>query len=221
MRAHCRTLTGQARRICSNQILPATDHRFSSKDWNSSHFTISKIMESRGRCQAPDAGLRAPEQAAHLHTQHVQRHCGEVGGDWWWWWWWWSRLSDTVVRKGDDDDDDDGNNDDDCRQRRVQHHAGGGRLLSLRPSRHPAQLVQCLQVTTLINIKHIYTYLHISTYIYTYLHKSSHIYSPLHPVTQHPAQTLIRPRPRPCPIPTAHPAPLWWLKSGWCEPSHT
>ena len=40
----------------------------------------SQIMESRRRGQDPDAGLGAPEQAAHLHTQHVQRHCGEVGG---------------------------------------------------------------------------------------------------------------------------------------------
>ena len=40
----------------------------------------SQIMESRRCGQDPDAGLGAPEQAAHLHTQYVQRHCGEVGG---------------------------------------------------------------------------------------------------------------------------------------------
>ena len=63
-----------------------------------------------------------------------------------------------------DDDANGNNNDDDCPQRRVQHHAGGRRLLTLRPSRHPAQLVQCLQVTS----KHIST--HISTHIYTHIY---------------------------------------------------
>ena len=32
------------------------------------------------------------------------------------------------------------------RERRVQHHLGGGRLLPLSHPRHPAELVQCLQV---------------------------------------------------------------------------
>ena len=32
------------------------------------------------------------------------------------------------------------------RERRVQHHPGGGRVLPLSHPRHPAELVQCLQV---------------------------------------------------------------------------
>ena len=39
---------------------------------------ILQIMEPRRCGQDPDAGVRTPEQAAHLHPQHVQRHRGEV-----------------------------------------------------------------------------------------------------------------------------------------------
>ena len=39
---------------------------------------ILQIMDTGRGSQDTDAGVRAPEQAAHLHPQHVQRHRGEV-----------------------------------------------------------------------------------------------------------------------------------------------
>ena len=84
MRIQYRNLTSQARRIVSNKILPASDHRwvFSFPSlFSLSTPRYSQIMEPGRRGQDPDAGGRASEQPAHLHPQHVQRHCGEVDDD--------------------------------------------------------------------------------------------------------------------------------------------
>ena len=61
MRIQCRNLTSQARRICSNKILPASDHRFPPSHFFSVYTSFCQsVLFSRS--WTPDGAVKIPMQ---------------------------------------------------------------------------------------------------------------------------------------------------------------